>query len=146
MAAYLSCMSVVCQRLTATTTTYRSVVLHFVRPSITASPRVWCFLRVHMAAIHGFKPPSGLFNVSTTPHWRSRPDLNRRPLPYQGSALPTEPRDHTVNRHHFTSASGGRALTWRLTNRLPPSLGQRQLFQPRESIGIVGFSGGERGI
>ena len=66
------------------------------RRLIIASPRVWCFLRVHMAAIHGFKPPGGLFNVSTTPHWRSRPDLNRRPLPYQGSALPTEPRDHNV--------------------------------------------------
>ena len=39
------------------------------RRRIIASPRVWRFLRVRMASIHGFKPPGGLFNVSTTPHW-----------------------------------------------------------------------------
>lgn len=35
------------------------------RRLIIASPRVWRFLRVRMASIHGFKPPSRLFNVST---------------------------------------------------------------------------------
>ena len=34
---------------------------------IIASPRVWRFLRVRMASIHGFKPPSELFNVFATP-------------------------------------------------------------------------------
>ena len=36
------------------------------RPLIIASPRVWCFLRAHMASIHGFKPPSELM---CSPHF-----------------------------------------------------------------------------
>ena len=47
------------------------------------------------------------------------------------------------HQHHFTSAGGGRALTLRLTIPLAKSRQVwRQLFQPRESIGIVSFSGG----
>ena len=33
-------------------------------------------------------------------HWSPRPDLNRRPLPYQGSALPTELRGLTLYKNH----------------------------------------------
>lgn len=46
------------------------------RRLIIASPRVWRFLRVRMASIHGFKPPSEIIYVLTTSRWYSKRDLN----------------------------------------------------------------------
>ena len=56
------------------------------RHLITASPRVWCFLRVHMASIHGFKPPSA-FN-SARQHLEQYTRVELVTQPWQGRVLP----------------------------------------------------------
>ena len=88
------------------------------RRLIIASPRVWRFLGVRMASIHGFKPPSGLFNVSTTPRWCLRSELNQRHGDFQSPALPTELQRHMAEEERL-ELSHHLAMTYRFSKPAP---------------------------
>ena len=47
-----------------------------------------------------FLQPIGVFLLRTSAQWSSQPDLNWRPHPYQGCALPTELCEHLGDLRH----------------------------------------------